>query len=439
MRRRRALGCVLLGAALANALGGCASTLDSLGTDLTSNAGSAGSAGLGMAASAGAPPVYDTLKAVKGPDTYYNAFKALLGKTDAQIADKLRLGFAQLFHPNAADAATQAIYNEQGDDQALIYDALHNDVRTEGIGLAMIITVELDKQDEFDRLWRYAKAVRQQTSGPAQGYFNSFCGEDAPGTACFDSYGMQHFVLALMLANGRWQSTPEMPYATDALALLDLLQNKEARNGGVVMGIGSAFDARTHLVREEPTLADAGFTTRSALEMPAAYWYWGQATGNPFWSTAAVAAREHLLKAADSKTGLWPMRSYFDGSPVEGSPGFTAQAYRTQLNLALDALWGTAGTGQGELADRLLAFFDSKGPNSATFSIDGTALDNNRAEALISVNGALAIAASGADANRKDFADAVWSQPIPSGDNRYYDGLLYLMSLLVLSGQLQVY
>ena len=95
---------------------------------------------------------------------------------------------------------------------------------------------------------------------------------------------MQLFVLSLMFAHNRWGSTADLPYASDALALLDQLQNKEAHNGGVVMGIGSAFEAESHLVREEPTLANAGYTTRSALQMPAAYWYWGQATGNPFWS-----------------------------------------------------------------------------------------------------------------------------------------------------------
>jgi len=313
-------------------------------------------------------------------------------------------------------------------------------VRTEGIGLAMLIAVELDKKDEFDQLWRYSKGVLQQPSGAARGYFSSFCGEDT-AAPCYDAYGMQHFVLALMLANGRWHSTTEMPYASDALTLLDVLQNKEAENGGVMLGIGSAFDAQSHLVREEPTLADAGFTTRSALQMPAAYWYWQEASGNAFWGAAASAAHTHLLAAADPSTGLWPMRSYFDGTPVDASPGFTAQGYRTQLNLAIDALWNTASADQADLASRVLDFFYGKGLDKygITFSVDGMSLDDSsRAQALISVNGALAVAAR-ANAHRKEFVQAVWDQGIPSDNNRYYDGLLYLMSMLVLSGRMQVY
>ena len=34
-----------------------------------------------------------------------------------------------------------------GTDQAYIQDTLHGDMRTEGIGLAMMIAVELDKRD----------------------------------------------------------------------------------------------------------------------------------------------------------------------------------------------------------------------------------------------------------------------------------------------------
>jgi len=175
------------------------------------------------------------------------------------------------------------------------------------------------------------------------------------------------------------------------------------------------------------------------LEMPASYALWAQATGNSFWSDAASAARTHILAAADATTGFAPMRSYFDGTPVPDSPGFTAQAYRTHLNLAMDALWGSPSADQIALADRMLAFFTKQGLDKygGTFALDGTPIDTNRAQALVAANGALAVASS--RANRADFVNAVWTQAIPSGDNRYYDGLFYLMSLLTLSGQLRVY
>ena len=417
MTLRRALGSVLLSAALVSAPTGCGSTLDSLG-----------------GASTETPK---TLQPVRHSGNYYNAFADLLKKRSSEISAKLDAAFQQLFH----GAADQYIFYEQqtAPDRSSIVDALHNDVRAEGMGLAMLITVELDHQKEFDELWRYAKYKLEVTSGPAKGYFDSLCGE-GEGTDCYDIYGMQHFVLALMLAHGRWHSTADMPYESDALTLLDAFLNKEAQNNGVVNGVGNAFSIEDFLVREEPTLADAGFTTRSSLQMPASYWYWEKATGMPFWRSAAQASRALLVNAADSNTGLWPMRSYFDGTPVQRSPGFTQQGYRTQLNLAIDALWGTASPDQAELANRVLNFFSAQGiaTYGGTFETDGTPVDTTRALALVSVNGALAVAAP-SNANRKAFVQAVWDQAIPSGDNRYYEGLLYLMSMLVLSGQMQVY
>jgi oligosaccharide reducing-end xylanase len=379
----------------------------------------------------------------------------LAKKQPGDVSKKIDDAFQQLF---VDGDATEIIYFEQADEGAVIYDFLHGNIRTEGMGLGMLIAVELDKQDVFDRLWRFStnpKKRIQVDSGPAKGYFKSYCGEGTKGetgTACYDVYGMQMFALALIFAHDRWGSTSTLPYASDALALLDALQNKELENGGlmevtdedgVVENVGSAFDPTTHLVREEPTGAAAGYH-RSSLEMPAAYELWAQATGNAFWNDAADAARRHLVASADAATGLWPLRSYFDGSPVPDppAPAFTGQAYRTQLNLAMDALWGTPAPEQTTVADRVLGFFGSQGSAldqyGASFTLDGTPIDPKPEQALISVNGALVVAASPA-ADRTSFVNTVWAQAIPSGDTRYYDGLLYLMSLLVLSGQLRVY
>jgi oligosaccharide reducing-end xylanase len=42
-------------------------------------------------------------------------------------------------------------------------------------------------------------------------------------------------------------------------------------------------------------------------------------------------------------------------------------------------------------------------------------------------------------ARAKDSTEALWNTPIPSGQNRYYDGMLYLMSLMHLSGEFRVW
>ena len=44
------------------------------------------------------------------------------------------------------------------------------------------------------------------------------------------------------------------------------------------------------------------------------------------------------------------------------------------------------------------------------------------------------------DAKRaKLFTDALWNAPIPSGQGRYYDGMLYLMSLMHLGGEFRIW
>ena len=406
--------CAGLCLAFAPALVGCSSTLDSLGTDPQ---------GVDLDGGSG------TLARVTGPASYANVFGDLLAKSDADINTKIASAFAQLFH---GDPSTQAIYVQVGSDQAYIHDVFHDDIRTEGNGLAMLIAVELNKQDEFDRLWTYSKSMQQITSGAARGYFNSVCDETTP---CIDPFGMEQFVTALIFANDRWGGGT---YASDGAALLDLLVNKERENGGVSSGITSAFDPTTTFVREQPTSATAGYT-RAALQIPAMYDLWARASGNSFWPQAASAARTNSVVAANTTTGLTPQANFFDGTMVPSETQYGPQGYRASLNIALDALWGGVTPGEVTVADHLLAFFTAQGINTygKAFQPDGTVVDLTHDQGLVAMNGALAVAST--RTNRADFANAVWAMPIPSADSRYYDGLLYLTSLLVLSGQYRVY
>jgi oligosaccharide reducing-end xylanase len=38
----------------------------------------------------------------------------------------------------------------------------------------------------------------------------------------------------------------------------------------------------------------------------------------------------------------------------------------------------------------------------------------------------------------KAFVEELWNTPIPSGEQRYYDGMLYLMSLMHCSGNFRI-
>src|SRR5204862_4328638 len=119
-------------------------------------------------------------------------------------ASKLAAAFQQLFHGDAND---EAIYKtvSGSPDRAYIEDVLHQDIRTEGIGLGMLIAVQMDHRDEFDRLWRYAEASLEHASGAARGYFDSACsGPHDTSVTCLDPYGLEHILMSLLLANDRW-------------------------------------------------------------------------------------------------------------------------------------------------------------------------------------------------------------------------------------------
>ena len=185
----------------------CRTTVDSLGSD----------------SDAGAKAM---LRPLARLPSYPNAFRDVLGKTDSEIADKIAATFAQLFH---GDPAREAIYFPVGADQAYVRDILHDDIRTEGIGYGMMIAVQLDKRDEFDRLWRFATTTLMYQSGPNQGYFRSVCDGLAGAVTCVDPFGFQQFLMGLIFAHDRWGSASgPIDYQTDALALLTVMRERNA-------------------------------------------------------------------------------------------------------------------------------------------------------------------------------------------------------------------
>jgi oligosaccharide reducing-end xylanase len=372
------------------------------------------------------------------PTTYPNEFRDVLGKSDQEISDKIAAVFTQLFHGDSG--TTLAIYVTDGADQAHIQDVLHGDVRTEGMGYAMIIAVELDKRDEFDRLWRYSKANLEETSGPTAGYFQSSCDVTGGTIPCIDPFGYEQFATALLFANDRWGSTSgDIDYGTDFKLLLEVMRHKQDLNAGLVSGVTNTFDGVTALPFDVPYASAAG-QSRPAIAMPAYYELWAQAVADPFWSRAAAAARAYWQRSANPGTGLWPVRASFDGTPVPGGDNFAAESYRAQLNMAVDRIWFGPRDWEVLQANRLLAFFTGVGLDKycAGYSLDGTKCnDSNHSPALVAANGATALVAS--SDNRATFIETVWSATTPTGLPRYFDGIMQLLALLVLGGQYRVY
>jgi oligosaccharide reducing-end xylanase len=372
--------------------------------------------------------------------SYPNAFKAIM-KSDADIANKLANWFASLFH---GDPDTAAIYVAVTADQANIQDILHKkEVRTEGIGLAMMICVQLDKREEFDRLWTYASTVLEYKDPPRRGYFHSRCDTTLMATEdCDDPYGEQQMTMALIFAHDRWGSTTTIDYETEAIELLTVMRHKQDENGGIVDGVTDTFDSVTALPFDYPTEERATAQWgRPSIAIPAYYNLWAEATGDPFWTRAAAAARDYWQKTAHPTTGLIPVRATFAGEGISPWDAYLAEAYRAQINMVLQQIWTMAGRDTWEVteADRVLDFFSGVGINSyaATYTLDGAPLDSNRDTGLIAVNGVTAMIT--AEVGRDPFVQQAWDLGPPTGIIRYYSGILGLTSLLILSGQYQIW
>lgn len=386
-----------------------------------------------------------TLHPFAAPATYPNAFRELLGKSDADVTGKIMSTFNSLFH---GDTSMYGIYFPIGSDQAKIQDVFHDDIRTEGIGLGMLICVELSKRDEFDRLWRYAKAMLRIPMGPSEGYYWSRC-DVANGNApsgntfpCRDPYGMEEFVTALMFAQDRWgASITDIAYGQEALELLDDMRHKEDQNNGIVQGVTNVFDPSLYLSYDLPDV-NSTTETRPAVVKPGYYDLWAQAVADGFWTHAAERGRAYLERAANSTTGLWPTRASFDGAPVAGSNTFEPSGYRAQINMAIDWIWSGADRSalqwETEEADRLLGFFSMQGKDTypGAYTLDGMPIYQARDMGLVAVNGMTAIMSSVPD--RASYVSAVWDLPLPSGPPRYFVGLLQLLALMILGGTLHV-
>ena len=369
--------------------------------------------------------------------TYRNLFKEYLGKSDQEIQARLDAAWNQLFY---GSDESERVYYPVGADMAYIMDIGNGDVRSEGMSYGMMIAVQMDKKEEFDRLWKWAKTYMYQADGPFQGYFAWHCTpEGEPIDANPASDGEEWFATALFFASARWGDGEGLyEYRVQAQEILDVMLHKEANNLATAM-----FDPEQKQVVFVPMVGHVSSFTDPSYHLPAYYELWARwaESDNEFWSEAAQVSREHFRKAAHPRTGLMPDYAHFDGTPygTDDHKDFRFDAWRTLSNVAVDYAWFAADPWQVEQSDRVLTFLASQGldtyPNQ--FALDGTPLSSDHSTGLVSM---AAVAALAADPETgKPFVQELWEVQIPSGKWRYYDGMLYMLGMLHVSGNFRIY
>ena len=95
---------------------------------------------------------------------YRNVF-AEMGYSQKEIDARLESIYQEVF------CGPDKVFFEVGDDMGYMSDVKNFDARTEGMSYGMMVAVQLDKKDVFDRLFRWAKKYMQYQDGPMKGYF----------------------------------------------------------------------------------------------------------------------------------------------------------------------------------------------------------------------------------------------------------------------------
>ena len=79
-------------------------------------------------------------------------------------------------------------------------DTGNHDARTEGMSYGMMICVQMDKKEEFDRIWKWACTYMWMEEGESEGYFAWSCGLDGTRNANGAAPdGEEFFAMALFL------------------------------------------------------------------------------------------------------------------------------------------------------------------------------------------------------------------------------------------------
>lgn len=341
----------------------------------------------------------------------------------------------------------ERIYHPTGGDMAYMEDTGNHDVRTEGMSYGMMMCVQMDKKEEFDRLWKWARTYMYLTEGENAGYFAWSCRPDGSKNAYGAAPdGEEYFAMALFFAAHRWgNGTGIFNYENEAQELLHTCIHK-GENGTAGRAM---WDAENKLIR---FVTDVDFSDPS-YHLPHFYELfgrWAYEEDREFFLEAAQASRAYLKKACHPVTGLSAEYANYDGSPYTEEKEmwggrhdwYYSDAYRTIANIALDYSWFGADEWAVLEAERLQRFFCetlTEREQDGIYAVDGRILEGKALHpvAITATNAQSGLILQSENAMKclKKF----WETPLRTGDRRYYDNCLYFFAYLALGGNYRIY
>jgi oligosaccharide reducing-end xylanase len=389
-----------------------------------------------------------------------NLFAELIGKGQAEIDSKVKTAVERFFGVGTGESTTPNVddgyrcYYElpQDSSKAFIWAADSDDIRSEGMSFGMMIALQMGMQQQFDKLWRFAREYMQysaSSSTSAWRYYFAWQGtvDRTDASSWSVSFGTEnvpapdgdeYFAAALYLADQRWGSDGEIDYHAEAANISRAMLHNPAGNGRFPI-----IHERENMVVFVPYGNSNEFTDPS-YHLPAFYelfGLYGPAEDAAQWRSVAETSREFLVDSAHATTGLHPDYASFDGAPKSASSGdghdrFQYDAWRVVMNMAVDYAWFGQDARMKDQVEKYHAFFaDHLGQNNVSaslFSVDGSGATGGGSTGL---TGTLAVGAMASDhSDKATFVTHLWNIPQQQGRYRYYQECLYLLSLLHVSG-----
>lgn len=366
---------------------------------------------------------------------YESPFKKYLGKTDEEIQKKLD----DLWNHYFKGDNDSKVYFENNDG-AYIEDINNSDARSEGMSYGMMIAVQTNHKEEFDKLWKWTKT--HMWHNPATGGDGYFSWSVYPSGGSKDQGnapdGEMYFMMSLLFAANRWN---DEGYMKDAQAILKACWKG---NGN------SLFNEQSYIVTFQPTNGNNSWSDPS-YSLPAfvdLFARWSE-TNNDKWSKATEATRTHLYVSSNKQSGLFSDYNNFDGTPHSVSfnndaTNYMYDAMRCAMNFGMDYyLFGVDAERETEMAKRIIDFFEKDGYQHARFTWDGNPIGGDGYTPGEKGANAVATYALMNDASYeaaiKKNLEMAWNESFMTGRYRYYDGLVHYLAMLHLTGSFKIW
>lgn len=373
--------------------------------------------------------------------TNYRNMFAEIGVSEEEIRKRLEeIKYTFFFEEG------EKLYYPVGEDMAYIVDTGNNDARTEGMSYGMMLCVQLDMKEEFDRLWKWSKTYMWMDKGENEGYFAWSCATDGTKNAYGPAPdGEEFFAMALFFASHRWGDGEGIfEYSKEAKMILNACLHKgQSGRPGCPM-----WNHENHQILFVPgsDFTDPSYHLPHFYELFA---LWADEEDREFWKQAATASREYLAKACHPVTGFSAEYAEFDGTPMSRKLDWTddrhdwfySDSYRTVANIGLDHEWFGEDRGQRAAADNIQKFMisDMKKDAYHVYELDGRIAEETPLHP-VAITATIAQASLAADnAYTKEWVERFWKLPLRTGGRRYYDNCLYFFAFLALSGNYRIW